>query len=43
MAVEPNTNLVVFDFFNSGEIDVVLLNDTGVQRVEIHDEDDFIP
>lgn len=33
----------LFDRFYSGEINVVLLNDARIQRVEIHDENELVP
>ncbi len=34
---------VVVNRFSGCEVDVVLLNDAGVQRVEIHDQDELVP
>ena len=35
--------LYVFYFGHGREVDIVLLNDTGIQTVEVHDEDVFVP
>ncbi len=35
--------MLVVDRINSSEIDVVLLNDTGIQGIEVHDQDELIP
>ena len=37
------THLVVVNRLDGGEIDVVFLDDTWVQRIEVHDEDEFVP
>ena len=37
------TYLILFDRFDGGEVDVKLLDDTRVQRVEVHDEDELVP
>ena len=31
------------DLFNSCEVNIVLLNDRGVQRIEVHDQNVFVP
>jgi len=36
-------HLIVFHWFDSSEINVVLLDDAGIQRVEVHNKDEFVP
>ena len=43
LSIYSKTYLIIFDRLDCCEIDVVLLDDTGIQRVEVHDEDVLIP
>lgn len=40
---EGRPTYLAFNFVDSGEVDIVLLDDTWVQRVEVHDKDILVP